>query len=117
MKKIVFMFIPLLITILAFSPIGSFTVHGIVKDDKGTIPYATVMEKGTKNVVTTDAAGAFTIQVTSEKATLVITAIGYTSKEIKLKGRSKVDIALNASETSLNEVVVVGYGTVRKKDL
>ena len=50
MKKIVFMLIPLLVAILAFGPVNSFTVHGVVKDDNGTIiPYATITEKGTRN--------------------------------------------------------------------
>lgn len=118
MKKIIFMFIPLLVTMLAFGPINSFTVHGVVKDDNGTIiPYATITEKGTKNSVSADAKGAYTIQVKSEKAVLVISAVGYTTKEVKLKGRSKMDVALNVSQSALQEVVVTGYGTMRKKDI
>ncbi|SRR6266487_954111 len=117
MKKIVFMLIPLLVTLLAFSPANSFTVKGVVKDDNGRIvSYATVTEKGTKNSVSADANGAFTIQVKSEKAILVISAIGYVSKEIKLTGRSTINVALNISKTNLAEVVVVGYGAETKTD-
>src|ERR1051326_4577576 len=118
MKKIVFLLIPLLITLFAFGPANSFTVHGVVKDDHGqTIPHATITEKVTKNTVAADAAGAFTIQVKTEKAVLVISAVGYAVKEIRLKGRSNVDIALNTSEARLEEVVVVGYQTMRKRDI
>src|SRR6266576_2186019 len=110
MKKIVFLLIPLLLVLLAFAPLNSFTVHGIVKDNKGQIiPYATITEKGTINVVNADSTGAFTIQVKTEKAVLVISAVGFAVKEIKLKGYSNVNIALNTSESHLEEVVVSGY--------
>src|SRR5690349_20046108 len=118
MKKIVYLTIPLLLVLLAFAPLNSFTVRGVVKDNKGQIiPYATITEKGTKNSVAADAAGAFTIQVKTEKAVLVISAVGFAVKEIKLKGRSNVDIVLNTSEARLEEVVVVGYQTMRKRDI
>ncbi|MFI5187958.1 MAG: von Willebrand factor type A domain-containing protein [Chitinophagales bacterium] len=118
MKKIVFMLIPLFIIMLAFNPVNPFTVHGIVKDANGTpIPYATVAEKGTKNAIQADLSGAFTIQVKSEKATLVISAVGYASKEIKLKGQSNPDIALNLSQANLEEVVVTGDRKELKKDI
>jgi Ca-activated chloride channel family protein len=118
MKKMVFMVIPLLLVVLAFGPVNSFTVHGVVKDDNGSaIPSATVMEKGTRNAVTADAQGNFTIQVRSEKSILVVSAVGYASKEIKLKGRSSIDVALNTQVALLQEVVVTGYGTVRKREI
>jgi len=118
MKKIVFMFIPLLVTILAFGPVNSFTVHGVIKDDNGTIiPYATITEKGTRNSVAADAKGNFTIQVSSEKSILVITAVGYASKEIKLKGQSSINVALKTSAAHLEEVVVTGYLAMPKKDI
>jgi Ca-activated chloride channel family protein len=117
MKKIVFMLIPLLVTLLAFSPVNSFTVKGVVKDDNGKIvSYATVTEKGTKNSVSADSNGAFTIQVKSEKAILVISAIGHVSKEVKVKGQSTINVALNVSKANLEEVVVVGYGAETKTD-
>src|SRR6266542_3503219 len=117
MKKIIFMLIPLLVTLLAFSPVNSFTVKGVVKDYNGKIvPYATVTEKGTKNSISADAKGAFTIQVKTEKAVLVISAVGYVSKQIKLKGQSTVNVALNLSKANLEEVVVVGYGAEAKTD-
>jgi len=111
------MLIPLLVTLLAFSPVNSFTVKGVVKDDNGKIvSYATVTEKGTKNSVSADANGAFTIQVKTDKAILVISAIGYVSREVKLKGRSTINVALNISKTNLAEVVVVGNGAEPKTD-
>ena len=112
------MLIPLLLVMFAFYPSNSFTVHGIVKDDKGAIiPYATVTEKGTKNSVLTDSAGAFTIQVKTQKAILVISAVGYASKGIKLQGQPTINVALNMSHAELDEVVVTAYGIQRKKDI
>ena len=109
MKKIVFVVIPLLMTLFAFGPVNSFTVHGVVKDDHGQIiPYVTVTEKGTRNSVSADATGTFTIRVKTEKAVLVISAVGYAVKEIKLRGRSNINIALNTTESHL-EVKVSGY--------
>ena len=117
-EKIVFMLVSLLVAVLAFGPANSFTVHGVVKDDNGTIiPYASITEKGTRNSVTADAKGSFTIQVRSEKSILVINAIGYASKEIKLKGCSSINVAMNAAVAQLEEVVVTGYTTTRKKDI
>src|SRR5438045_543141 len=109
MKKIVFMLVPLLVTLLAFGPIGSFTVQGIVKDDGGrVIPFAIVTEKGTSNSVAADTQGIFTIRVKTEKATLIISAVGYTAKSIQVKGRSTIDVALQQMESHLEEVVVGG---------
>src|SRR6266853_6018005 len=118
MKKIIFMLIPLLVAALAFGPVRSFTVHGVVKDDHGQIiPFATITEKGTKNSVAADAKGMFTIEVKSEKATLIFSAVGYAFKEIKLKGRSNINIALNVAEVHLEEAVVSGDKTELNKDI
>ena len=112
MKKIIFMLVPLLVALLAFGPIRSFTVKGIVKDDDGrVIPFAIVTEKGTRNSVAADAQGTFTIQVKTEKATLIISAMGYTAKSIHVTGRSNIDVALKQIESHLEEVVVTGEAT------
>jgi Ca-activated chloride channel family protein len=114
MKKMLFMLIPLLVVMLAFAPVNYFTVKGIVKDNNGSsIPYATVMEKGTKNGVRADANGAFTINVSSEKAVLIFSAVGFTAMEIKLKGRSTVNAVL-ASNISMPEVVVTTALGIKK---
>ncbi|WP_254448791.1 TonB-dependent receptor plug domain-containing protein [Spirosoma rhododendri] len=96
------------------------TVTGRVLDEKGTgLPGATVLVKGTANVGTaTDAEGRYTLNVPDGNGTLVISSISYTSQEIPINNRTTIpDVQLASDVKSLNEVVVVGYGTQRKKDL
>src|ERR1041385_8010745 len=112
MKKIVFMLIPLLIVALAFSPVTSITINGVINDNQGNpIPYAAVSEKGTKNAVITDGKGKFTITVSNEKAILTISAVGYSVREIKLNGQTTINATLYADNKQLNEVVVTAYST------
>ena len=92
-------------------------VTGNVKDGTGEgIIGATVMEKGTTNGTVTDIDGNFSIKVASGK-TLVFSYIGMKTKEVKVTGNGPVNVTLEDENTTLNEVVVVGYGTMKKKDL
>jgi TonB-linked SusC/RagA family outer membrane protein len=93
-------------------------VRGTVKDEKGEpIPGTSVLVKGTNTGTITDAAGAFNINVPSEESVLIITFIGYESQEIRVGNRTSLNISLVQSNTALDEVVVIGYGTARKSDL
>lgn len=93
------------------------TVTGNVKDSHGEdIIGATVMEKGTKNGAVTDIDGNFTIKMTTAKE-IVVSYIGMKTKTVNVAGKSTVNVVLEDENTTLNEVVVVGYGTVKKKDL
>lgn len=76
----------------------------------------TVMVKGTKRGVTTDGNGYFSISA-PENAVLVFSHVGYSSRELAVGSRSVIDVSLEESNTSLNQVVVVGYGTQKRKDL
>ena len=115
MKKLLILLAPWFISLAAFSPTANFTVSGVIRDDVGKpIPFASVIEKGTKNGVTSDELGIFKIIVSSEKATLVITSVGYDTKEIKLKGKETLSVKLNASESNLSEVVVTSAYGVKK---
>ena len=115
MKKLLIYLAPLFISLVAFSPRTNFTVSGVVNDDAGKpIPFASVMEKGTKNGVTTDVKGKFKITVSSTKATLIITTVGYNRKEIKLKGQSTLSVALNTTRENLSEVVVTSAYGIKK---
>ena len=88
------------------------TVKGIVNDEKGNpIVNASVLVKGTTTGVTTDANGTFSISVPGSKSVLVVSNIGYTSKEVVVGNNTSLTIDLAPSVNSLNEVVVVGYGT------
>ena len=77
---------------------------------------ATVRVKGSSTGTSTDSVGHFILMV-PEEATLVISYVGYQPQEVALAGRTRIDISLTALPGSINEVVVIGYGTARKKDL
>ncbi|MEM9144270.1 MAG: carboxypeptidase-like regulatory domain-containing protein, partial [Bacteroidota bacterium] len=95
-----------------------FTVTGAVVDEDGLpLPGAAVVEKGTTNGVSTDFDGAYSIDVANANATLVFTYIGFETQEIAVGGNLTINATLAATASTLDEVVVVGYGAVRKKDL
>ena len=95
----------------------SFIVKGKIVDDHGeSIIGANVMEKGTTNGVISDISGNFSIKVASN-ATLVVSYIGYSQQEVAVKGNKNLTIHLSEDTQNLNEVVVIGYGSARKKDL
>jgi len=90
-------------------------VTGTVSDAQGPVIGATVAEKGnTSNAVITDIDGNFSINV-KPGATLVISYIGYVTQEIAVGSQSVIDVTLAEDSESLEEVVVVGYGTMKKK--
>src|SRR5258708_18463009 len=77
----------------------------------------TVQEKGTNNGTATGDDGSFSLPVTNPNALLVFSYIGYQSQEVPVSGRTQWTITMVAENTNLNEVVVIGYQTVRRKDL
>ena len=102
-------------------PIGMFaqniSVKGNVKDTTGEpIVGATIMEKGTSNGVISDLDGNFTIQVAPD-ATLHISYIGYAEKDVPVEGKHEISVLLSEDNEVLDEVVVIGYGTVKRRDL
>jgi len=86
-------------------------------DTKETLPGATILVKGTAKGTSTDIDGRFTLNVSPEDAILVVSFVGYETKEIAIGNQSIVNIELKPSEQMLSELVVIGYGTVRKSDL
>ena len=93
------------------------TVSGEVKDEQGLpLPGATVIEKGTTNGTTSDFDGNYELQVSSPDATIIFSFIGYDNSEIGVNGQQKIDVSMNESAESLEEIVVTGYGTVKKSD-
>ncbi|MEN9570842.1 MAG: hypothetical protein RL172_2073 [Bacteroidota bacterium] len=94
------------------------TVTGTVTDKKGDpLPGVTVTVKGTKNATSTNAQGAYTLSNVASDATLVFSGASLTKQEIQVAGRATVNTDIEAATGSLNEVVVVGYSTLRKKDV
>lgn len=95
-----------------------FQVSGTISDLDGIpLPGANILEKGTTNGVQTDIDGNFSIQLSSENAILVISYLGFITKEVDVKGRNSINITLEEDTAALDEVVVIGYGTVRKSEL
>jgi TonB-linked SusC/RagA family outer membrane protein len=93
------------------------TVSGTVKGSDGTpLPGATVIVKGSANGATTDGDGKFNIAVPDNSSILVVSFIGYLAQEIELGNQSTIDVTLKEDAQTLNEVVVTGYGDVRKSD-
>ncbi len=95
------------------------TVKGKVIDSQGgaALGGVTVLIKGTTNGTQTESDGTFSVSV-PETATLVFSSVGYVTQEVSVAGKSEINVVLVSSASSnLNEVVVVGYGTQRKKDL
>lgn len=96
------------------------SVSGRVTDsrDGSGLPQVSVIVKGTSTGTTTDENGNFSIDVPSSANALVISAVGFATQEVSIAASNQVSVSLSASSnTNLNEVVVVGYGTSRKKDI
>jgi len=91
-------------------------ITGTVTDAMGPVIGASVVVKGTSNGVATDFDGNFTLSV-NQGQTIVVSYIGYITKEVKIDGRSNYQITLEEDKKVLDEVVVVGYGTMKKSDL
>jgi TonB-linked SusC/RagA family outer membrane protein len=91
-------------------------VVGTVRDDIGPVIGASVMEKGTQNGAVTDLDGNYVITV-KPGATLVFSSIGYATQEIEVGNQSTINVLLQEDTEFLDEVVVVGYGTMKRSDL
>ncbi len=103
---------------LSSEVIQGYNINGTVQDADGQpLPGANIVEKGTTNGTQTDFDGNFTITVADENATLVISYIGFATKEVELNGQSQIKVTLQESAAGLDEIIVVGYGTVKKSDL
>jgi TonB-dependent starch-binding outer membrane protein SusC len=92
------------------------TVTGVISDATGPIPSVSIMEKGTTNGVVTDLDGKFSLAV-GKDAVLVCSFVGYTTQELPVGTQSVFNVTLVEDSKTLGEVVVVGYGTQKKKDL
>jgi hypothetical protein len=94
------------------------SISGTVKDENGEpLVGATILAKGTSIGAATDLDGSYTLSVPDNTTTLVVSFIGYENIEIEIRGRSQIDITLSSSSSILDEVIVVGYGSVKKSDL
>ena len=114
-------FFMLLLGVFAFSMqmlAQERTVTGKVTDQQGNpVPLASVTVKGTNIGTTTNSTGDFSINVPSSATALIISSVGMAQQEITLTSSNNYSVSLAASAGDLQEVVVVGYGTQKRRDL
>lgn len=106
----------LIVAILICGTAQAQSVTGKVSDADGPLPGANVLVKGTTNGTQTDFDGNYSLDSVAENATLVFSYIGYKTSEVQVNGRSVVEVVLEEDAQALEEVLVVGYGTVKKED-
>lgn len=117
MKRAFAMYCLLLLT-LPVPAQDNLTVKGVVKSATGEpLPLVTVSVKGENNTVTTDDHGRYVLPLKKAKATLLFTYTGYTSQQHDVTAPATLDITLAATQANMESIVVIGYGTQKKRDL
>ena len=116
LKRISFLFLCVSFTQLAFSQTKVIT--GTITDDKGAyVQGASVAVKGAKGGTTTDVNGKFSLTVSAAARSLIVSSVGFNQQEVDISSKTDVGVSLVSSSQSLNDVVVIGYGTSKRKDL
>lgn len=116
MKKYLAIAIMVLLSVAAYAQ--KHSVKGRVVDQSGKpVVGLVVLEQGTRNGVTTDADGRYIIEVSKPEAVLEFSALGYSTIAQDVKGRSVVNVTALVESLLLDEVVAIGYGSVKKRDL
>ena len=96
----------------------NFPVSGKITDESGNaLDGATVLEKGTRNSTSTKQGGLFQLTVSSGKAKLVISFVGYEGQEIAVNDKSNLSASLKTTNDNLSDIVVIGYATVKRTDV
>lgn len=111
--------VPLILFLLLTSNFitAQVKISGVVSDDKGmTIPGANITVVGSKATASSDFDGKYSIDAPAN-GTLVVSFIGFDSQKVAIAGRTKINISLKSSSEDLKEVVVIGYGTQKKRDV
>ncbi len=118
MKKFRLLFALLATTIYISASAQQHSVQGNVTDSSGTpLSNVTVNVKGTKISALTNTSGSFSINVPNNNAVLEISSVGYATQSVEAGSQSTINVQLAATTNQLDAVVVVGYGTTKKKDL
>ncbi|HCW08990.1 MAG TPA: SusC/RagA family TonB-linked outer membrane protein [Cytophagales bacterium] len=99
---------------LGFKSFSQVEVSGVVRESSGVLPGVNIQLKGTAQGTVTDTNGLYKLTGVPSDGVLVFSFVGYATQEIQVGGRSTIDVTLIAEVTSLNEVVVVGYGVQKK---
>jgi TonB-dependent starch-binding outer membrane protein SusC len=117
-RKLLWLLLSMLFLFIHLTYAQDKSVSGKVANDKGEpLPGASVAIKGTAKGVVTDAAGHYSIAVPPTGTTLVFSFVGYKPQELPLKGRSVINVALQVNTALMDELVVIGYGSQKKKDV
>jgi TonB-dependent SusC/RagA subfamily outer membrane receptor len=107
----------LLLSFLSFSQ-NNFKITGKVTDESGKpLQGVTVQVKGTATATATAEDGSFSINAPSGKSTLVFTSVGFAEQEIVVSNRATINVAMVNASAALTDVVVIGYSTIKKKDV
>lgn len=109
----------IILLLLSFSSFAQMTVSGTVTGEDGGegLPGVTVLLQGTSTGTVTDINGTYRLSVPEDGATLVFSFVGYLSQEVPVNGRQKIDVTMKTDVQSLEEVVVVGYGTMERANV
>ena len=120
-KNYLWFFLFLLSINITFSQdrLENISVSGkdITSDSEEGIPSVSIKIKGTNKGVNSDVNGNYTVIVPNSKAILLFSFVGYLSKEVCVGSQTKLDVTLLQDLKNLSEVVVIGYGSVKKSDL
>jgi TonB-linked SusC/RagA family outer membrane protein len=100
-----------------FNPDQLVVTGKVTGEDGFALPGVSILEKGTTNGTTTDSNGEYALTLSDDNATLTFSFIGYQTTEVSVLGKTKIDLMLSPDIQSLSEVVVIGYQTIKRKDL
>ncbi|MDQ3289735.1 MAG: SusC/RagA family TonB-linked outer membrane protein, partial [Bacteroidota bacterium] len=120
MKKVFLLFFLITLLSRSFTTMAqAIPVTGVVKDGATgePLPGVTIVVRGTSSGTASGVDGSFNLQVPNTDAVLVFSFIGYVSQEVPVKNNTTLNVALKSDTKALDEVVVVGYGTVKKSDI
>ncbi|MDR6945256.1 SusC/RagA family TonB-linked outer membrane protein [Mucilaginibacter pocheonensis] len=115
-KKLIY---TILLSLLSFQVMAQLKISGKVtsSQDNLPLPAVSIKVKGTAAGTLTDANGSYTIQLSNANSVLVFSYTGFATQEVSAAGKSTINVQLKEVSSSLNEVVVIGYGTAKKSDL
>ncbi|WKX78212.1 carboxypeptidase-like regulatory domain-containing protein [Zobellia laminariae] len=106
-----------MLLLTGFTVAAQNSISGTVSDANGPLPGANVIVKGTNNGAQADFDGNYTLTNVADNASLSFSYVGFKTKEVALNGQTVINVILEEDAESLDEVVVVGYGTQKKSDL
>ena len=107
-----------LLTSIVSADLPQYSIRGTITDKDGkALPGANILEKGTTNGTQSDFNGNFTLEVADQNVTLVVSYIGFINLEIAVNGQETINVILQEDASELEEVVLIGYGSLKKSDL